>query len=252
MQKMRRKIVLVLITLFLVIICNNCSFAANSVTNRASSNTSQNSSNADQENEINETEDNNVVSNETSENETIEEHMELSYPDVKEPENTFGPLTTEQIIGGSAILMALVAIILVISLYARSRKDYEDDWNEEEENFYNPPEREEPKAMQELKKEENIEQPKAVQEMEDKKKIEEIKRAREEDNLNGMQEESNIEENVSEYNVSKEPEENKIDKEDTDSFNYKHQKALDDFYNYAEEIKKEEKKPKRGKGKHSM
>ena len=40
-------------------------------------------------------------------------------------------------------------------------------------------------------------------------------------------------------------------KEDTTSLNYRHQQALDDFYNYAEEIK-QEKKTKRGKGKHSM
>ncbi len=236
MQKMKRKIVLVLITLFLVIICNNCSFAANSVTNRASSNTSQSNSISDEENE---TEDENAVSNETSENEIIEEHMELSYPDIKASENNFGPLTMEQVIGGAAALIALVGIILAISLYARSREDYEDDWNYEPENNLEVPDSEEPKAIKELKKEENIEQPKAVQEMEDQKKIEEIKKAREEenkDNINEIQKETDVDEN----------------KEDTNSFNYKHQKALDDFYNYAEEIKKEEKKPKRGKGKHSM
>ena len=52
--------------------------------------------------------------------------------------------------------------------------------------------------------------------------------------------------------ITKEELEEKIEnKEDTTSLNYRHQKALDDFYNYAEEIK-QEKKTKRGKGKHSM
>ena len=52
-------------------------------------------------------------------------------------------------------------------------------------------------------------------------------------------------------NKKEELEEKIENKEDTTSLNYRHQKALDDFYNYAEEIK-QEKKTKRGKGKHSM
>ena len=151
MQKISKKIVLVIVTIFLIIICNNFSFAVSTVTDRANSNTSQNSSSEQQENEINNTE--NATTNELSENEIIEEHMELNYPDIKETDNTFGPLTTEQIIGGSAALMALVGIILAISLYARSRENEEDDWNYEEENIETPSEREEPKAMKELKKE---------------------------------------------------------------------------------------------------
>ena len=60
--------------------------------------------------------------------------------------------------------------------------------------------------------------------------------------------------NTNGYEIPKEPrmQVKKIEnKEDTTSLNYRHQKALDDFYNYAEEIK-QEKKTKRGKGKHSM
>ena len=241
MQKISKKIVLVIVTIFLIIICNNFSFAVSTVTDRANSNTSQNSSSEEQKNEINNTE--NATTNELSENEIIEEHMELNYPDIKETENTFGPLTTEQIIGGSAALMALVGIILAISLYARSRENEEDDWNYEEENIETPSEREEPKAMKELKKEEEMEQPKAVQEMEDQKKIEEIKKAREE-SINAKE----LDNTAKNQDESKEK---NIDMEDTNSLNYKHQKALDEFYNYAEEIKKES-KPKRGKGKHSM
>ena len=62
-----------------------------------------------------------------------------------------------------------------------------------------------------------------------------------------------IDENGKVENVNKKEEiADKIEnKEDTTSLNYRHQKALDDFYNYAEEIK-QEKKTKRGKGKHSM
>ena len=74
--------------------------------------------------------------------------------------------------------------------------------------------------------------------MEDEKKLEEIRKVKEAK----KEETPNNKEEIKE----------KIEKkEDTASLNYRHQKALDDFYNYAEEIK-QEKKTKRGKGKHSM
>ena len=68
---------------------------------------------------------------------------------------------------------------------------------------------------------------------EDKKKIEEIQKIAEEKEKNKLEE--------------KEPEE-----VSQNTMNFKHQKALDDFYNYAEEIKQDvvEKKVKT-KGKHS-
>ena len=90
--------------------------------------------------------------------------------------------------------------------------------------------------MKELKDEAAAKEPKAIQEMEDEKKLEEIRKAKEE-------KKEEIEPKI------KEEAKEKI--EDTASLNYRHQKALDDFYNYAEEIK-QEKKTKRGKGKHSM
>lgn len=219
MQKVR-KIVIILIIGILLVLCNyNISLATDL--------------------------DNNLIANEFSnENESKIESSELIFPDIEVKNNeeiVFGSLTIEEIIGGATILQCLIGIILVISLYSRSRMDgiekwYYDDKNEEiEEDFADKlNDNEEPKAIKELKKEEASKEPKAMQEFEDKKKIEEIKRKRELE----QEEENNIPETVEE-------------KENTSSLNYKHQKALDDFYNYAEEIKKEN-KPKRGKGKHSM
>ena len=144
----------------------------------------------------------------------------------------------EQVIGGAAVLLCFVGIILAISLYSRSRAD-EDDWDENDYINEEPEaERQEPKAMKELKDEAAAKEPKAIQEMEDERKLEEIRKAKEEEKEDIPNKKEELEEKIE-------------NKEDTTSLNYRHQKALDDFYNYAEEIK-HEKKTKRGKGKHSM
>ena len=136
-------------------------------------------------------------------------------------------------------LQTLISIILAISLYKKS-KELDEIYYEEGNNIVEQISREkkeqideEPVAVKKLKEESEEEHPKAVKEMEDKKKIEEIQKIAEEEEKNKEEE--------------KEPEE-----VSQNTMNFKHQKALDDFYNYAEEIKQDvvEKKVKT-KGKHS-
>ena len=135
-------------------------------------------------------------------------------------------------------------------MYVRSRKDrYEDEW--EEDDYINEVEekvQDEPKTMKELKEEVASKEPKAIEKLEDEKKLEKIRKEREtalEDINIENKEEDKIIDNKNKEDIKKET------TEDTQILNSKHQKALDDFYKYAEEIKKE-KKNKRGKGKHSM
>ena len=136
-------------------------------------------------------------------------------------------------------LQTLISIILAISLYKKS-KELDEIYYEEGNNIVEQISREkkeqideEPVAVKKLKEESEEEHPKAVKEMEDKKKIEEIQKIAEKEEKNKVEE--------------KEPEE-----VSQNTMNFKHQKALDDFYNYAEEIKQDvvEKKVKT-KGKHS-
>ena len=136
-------------------------------------------------------------------------------------------------------LQTIISIILAISLYKKS-KELDEIYYEEGNNIVEQISREkkeqideEPVAVKKLKEESEEEHPKAVKEMEDKKKIEEIQKIAEEEEKNKLEE--------------KEPEE-----VSQNTMNFKHQKALDDFYNYAEEIKQDvvEKKVKT-KGKHS-
>lgn len=136
-------------------------------------------------------------------------------------------------------LQTLISIILAISLYKKS-KELDEIYYEEGNNIVEQISREkkeqideEPVAVKKLKEESEEEHPKAVKEMEDKKKIEEIQK------------------------IAEEEEKNKVEEKETEevsqnTMNFKHQKALDDFYNYAEEIKQDvvEKKVKT-KGKHS-
>ena len=106
----------------------------------------------------------------------------------------------------------------------------------------------EPVAVKKLKEESLEEHPKAVQEMEDKKKIEEIQR-----NNKELEEKiSNLENKILED--KKENEETKEDKVTQNTINFRHQKALDEFYKNAEEIEETVKveKKSRSKGKHSM
>lgn len=209
--------ILLLVILILIIFSSNFSFATNS---RKNNEVSQNTAtSAESNNEI--------------ENELVYEHMDIDYPDIEKEEVKYGSFTVYQIIAGAGVLLALVGTIAVISLYARSREDELDEWQEYEEKTIIP-EKEEPKAMEDIRNEMSEEEPKAVKEMEDRKKIEEIKKSREFDRIN-----------------NEEKKEMLSTEEDTNSINYKHQKALDDFYKYAEEIKNEGKQPKRGKGKHS-
>ena len=232
MQKINRKISLVVIMLLMIFAMNTSCFAANTVSTRARSIASNNST----ENEVTNT--TNQVANEVVENTVAEnDDIELAYPAIKKENTKFGPLTMEQVIGGAAVLLCFVGIILAISLYSRSRAD-EDDWDEDDYiNEETEIERQEPKAMKELKDEAAAKNPKAIQEIEDEKKLEEIRKAKEE--------------NKEDVLNNKEIEEKIENKEDTASLNYRHQRALDDFYNYAKEIK-QEKKTKRGRGKHSM
>lgn len=232
MQKINRKISLVVIMLLMIFAMNASCFASNTVSTRARNIASNNST----ENEVTNT--TNQVANEVVENTVAEnDDIELAYPAIKKEDTKFGPLTMEQVIGGATVLLCFVGIILAISLYSRSRAD-EDDWDEDDYiNEETEIERQEPKAMKELKDEAATKNPKAIQEIEDEKKLEEIRKAKEENEEDALN--------------NKEIEEKIENKEDTASLNYRHQKALDDFYNYAEEIK-QEKKTKRGKGKHSM
>ena len=136
-------------------------------------------------------------------------------------------------------LQTLISIILAISLYKKS-KELDEIYYEEGNNIVEQISREkkeqideEPVADKKLKEESEEEHPKAGKEMAEKKKIEEIQKIAEEEEKNKLEE--------------KEPEE-----VSQNTMNFKHQKALDDFYNYAEEIKQDvvEKKVKT-KGKHS-
>ena len=233
MQKINRKIGLVIIMVLMILVVNTSCFAANTVSTRARNTASNNS----KENEVTNT--TNQVTNKAVENTVTEnDDIELAYPSIEKEDTKFGPLTMEQVIGGAAVLLCFVGIILAISLYSRSRAD-EDDWDENDYINEEPEaERQEPKAMKELKDEAAAKEPKAIQEMEDERKLEEIRKAKEEEKEDIPNKKEELEEKIE-------------NKEDTTSLNYRHQKALDDFYNYAEEIK-QEKKTKRGKGKHSM
>lgn len=210
-----RKLLMVVLAI-LIIFSSNLSFATSSNSRRSNS-VSQNTATS-------------AESNNETVNEIIYEHLELDYPDVERKEVKYGSFTVYQIIAGAGVLLALIGIITVISLYIRSREDEFDEWQEDEEEPI-VPEKEEPKAMEDIRNEVAEEEPKAVKEMEDKKKIEEIKKSREIDKINNEKRKEMLSE---ESNT-----------------NYKHQKALDDFYRYAEEIKNEEKQPRRGRGKHS-
>lgn len=233
MQKINRKIIIGIIILLLIFMTNTFCFATSSVNTRTRNTSSNNSI----ENETSENSTNQVLNEVSEDVEDENDQVELSYPEVKEDETKFGPLTMEQVIGGATVLMCFVSIILAISLYSRSRED-EEDWEEEYINNIQEIEREEPKAMKELKDEAASKDPKAIEELEDEKKLEEIRKAREEKKEDSPNGKEKIEEKIEK-------------KEDTASLNYRHQQALDDFYSYAEEIK-QEKKTKRGKGKHSM
>lgn len=156
----------------------------------------------------------------------------------------------EEVIALAIAMQSFLGIIIAISLYVKSRKDRdEDDWEEDDYiNEVKEKEQEEPKAMKELKEEAASKEPKAIEKLEDEKKLEKIRKEREtalEDiNIENKEEDKTID-NKNKEEIKKET------TEDTQILNSKHQKALDDFYKYAEEIKKE-KKSKRGKGKHSM
>ena len=213
-----RKLLMVVLAI-LIIFSSNLSFATSSNSRRSNS-VSQNTATS-------------AESNNETVNEIIYEHLELDYPDVERKEVKYGSFTVYQIIAGAGVLLALIGIITVISLYIRSREDEFDEWQEDEEEPI-VPEKEEPKAMEDIRNEVAEEEPKAVKEMEDKKKIEEIKKSREIDKINNEKRKEMLSE-----------------ESNTNSTNYKHQKALDDFYRYAEEIKNEEKQPRRGRGKHS-
>ena len=236
MQKISKKIIFIII-LFCVIVGNSFCLAENTVTTKGKAKI-----------------DNNIES-ENSINQVIEEKIEepkveLSYPEIEAKKTKIGPLTMEEVIALDIAMQSFLGIIIAISLYVKSRKDRdEDDWEEDDYiNEVKEKEQEEPKAMKELKEEAASKEPKAIEKLEDEKKLEKIRKEREtalEDiNIENKEEDKTID------NKNKE-EINKETTEDTQILNSKHQKALDDFYKYAEEIKKE-KKSKRGKGKHSM
>ena len=176
MQKINRKIGLVIIMVLMILVVNTSCFAANTVSTRARNTASNNST----ENEVTNT--TNQVTNKAVENTVTEnDDIELAYPSIEKEDTKFGPLTMEQVIGGAAVLLCFVGIILAISLYSRSRAD-EDDWDENDYINEEPEaERQEPKAMKELKDEAAAKEPKAIQEMEDERKLEEIRKAKEEE-----------------------------------------------------------------------
>lgn len=234
MQKISKKIIFIII-LFCVIVGNSFCLAENTVTTKGKAKI-----------------DNNIES-ENSINQVIEEKIEepkveLSYPEIEAKKTKIGPLTMEEVIALAIAMQSFLGIIIAISLYVKSRKDRdEDDWEEDDYiNEVKEKEQEEPKAMKELKEEAASKEPKAIEKLEDEKKLEKIRKEREkEKTLENVSEEDKNENSLNDNIVKKD------EKEDTMTLNSKHQQALDDFYKYAEEIKKE-KKNKRGKGKHSM
>ena len=234
MQKISKKIFFIIIV-FCIIIGNSFCLADNDITTTTKAKTDNNLKSENTINEI--SEENNVIQ---------EQKVELSYPDIEAKKTNIGPLTMEEVIALTIAMQSFLGIIIAISLYVRSRRDgYEEEW--EEDDYIDEVEEEEPKepkAMKELKEEAASKEPKAIEELEDEKKLEKIRKEREKTLENVSEEDKN--ENSLNDNIVK-----KDEKEDTMTLNSKHQQALDDFYKYAEEIKKE-KKNKRGKGKHSM
>lgn len=239
MQKISKKIIFIII-LFCVIVGNSFCLAENTVTTKGKAKI-----------------DNNIES-ENSINQVIEEKIEepkveLSYPEIEAKKTKIGPLTMEEVIALAIAMQSFLGIIIAISLYVKSRKDRdEDDWEEDDyiEEIENK-EQEEPKAMKELKEEAASKEPKAIEELEDEKKLEKIRKEREK-TVENISQEDKTENGLNDIDKKDEKVvEGDNLKEDTMTLNSKHQQALDDFYKYAEEIKKE-KKSKRGKGKHSM
>lgn len=239
MQKISKKNIFIII-LFCVIVGNSFCLAENTVTTKGKAKI-----------------DNNIES-ENSINQVIEEKIEepkveLSYPEIEAKKTKIGPLTMEEVIALAIAMQSFLGIIIAISLYVKSRKDRdEDDWEEDDyiEEIENK-EQEEPKAMKELKEEAASKEPKAIEELEDEKKLEKIRKEREK-TVENISQEDKTENGLNDIDKKDEKVvEGDNLKEDTMTLNSKHQQALDDFYKYAEEIKKE-KKSKRGKGKHSM
>ncbi|HJJ13080.1 MAG TPA: hypothetical protein OIM48_07280 [Clostridiaceae bacterium] len=244
MQKISKKIVFIIIV-FCIIIANSFCLAENTVTTKGKAKIDNN---IESENSINQ-----VTEEKDIETEVDVQKVELSYPDIKEKKTNIGPLTLEEVIALAIAMQSLLGIIIVISLYVRSRRDrYEEEWEEDDyiEEIENK-EQEEPKAMKELKEEAASKEPKAIEELEDEKKLEKIRKEREK-TVENISQEDKTENGLNDIDKKDEKvvERDNL-KEDTMTLNSKHQQALDDFYKYAEEIKKE-KKSKRGKGKHSM
>lgn len=244
MQKISKKIIFIII-LFCVIVGNSFCLAENTVTTKGKAKIDNN---IESENSINQ-----VIEEKDIETEVDVQKVELSYPDIKEKKTNIGPLTLEEVIALAIAMQSLLGIIIVISLYVRSRRDrYEEEWEEDDyiEEIENK-EQEEPKAMKELKEEAASKEPKAIEELEDEKKLEKIRKEREK-TVENISQEDKTENGLNDIDKKDEKvvERDNL-KEDTMTLNSKHQQALDDFYKYAEEIKKE-KKSKRGKGKHSM
>lgn len=237
MQRISKKIIFIIIV-FCIIIVNSFCLADNTVITKEKAKID------------------NSIESENSINQVIDEKIdepkvELSYPEIEAKKTKIGPLTMEEVIALAIAMQSFLGIIIAISLYVKSRKDRdEDDWEEDDYiNEVEEKEQEEPKAMKELKEEAASKEPKAIEELEDEKKLEKIRKERETavENIENIRQEDKTENGLN--NIAKKDE--KVEKEDTMTLNSKHQQALDDFYKYAEEIKKE-KKSKRGKGKHSM
>lgn len=237
MQKISKKIFFIIIV-FCIIIGNSFCLADNTITTKEKAKIDNN---MESENYINQVIDEKVD----------EPKVELSYPDIEAKKTKIGPLTMEEVIALAIAMQSFLGIIIVISLYARSRRDrYEDEWEEDDYiDEVEEKEQEEPKAMKELKEEAASKEPKAIEELEDEKKLEKIRKEREKTLEDISKEDKN--DNIAKKDEKAEEDNLKVEKEDTMTLNSKHQQALDDFYKYAEEIKKE-KKSKRGKGKHSM
>lgn len=239
MQKISKKIVFIIIV-FCIIIANSFCLAENTVTTKGKAKIDNN---IESENSI----------NQVTEEKIEEPKVELSYPEIEAKKTKIGPLTMEEVIALAIAMQSFLGIIIAISLYVKSRKDRdEDDWEEDDYiNEVKEKEQEEPKAMKELKEEAASKDPKAIEELEDEKKLEKIRKEREK-TVENISQEDKTENGLNDIDKKDEKvvERDNL-KEDTMTLNSKHQQALDDFYKYAEEIKKE-KKSKRGKGKHSM
>lgn len=197
------------------------------------------------------------------------EKVELEYPDIKEDKEKE---IMQYILVADTVLACFIGIVLAIGNYRKTRRLYKlESINDEYDFGTNDVFKEQEQTIPEKKKEQNevpkafmSEEPKAIKEMEEEKLKENIKE--EKSNKDAEENPNKIEDNK-EKNELKDNElekiksethklkENKIANKIEKSKDEEKEKALDEFYKYAEEIKFEnqkenKKRRKKYKGKH--